>query len=133
MPADAGASHTRTGGLGSALRRLGATFFALVHTRIELLTTELQRERVRITRLLLLAIVALFFLTLGAITLTVFVIALFWDTPYRLLAIGLLTLLYLGVAVGLALFARREAAHGTKPFSASLAQLKKDREQLLSR
>ncbi|HUP96100.1 MAG TPA: phage holin family protein [Burkholderiales bacterium] len=133
MPADASASHTRTGGLGAALRRLGATFFALLHTRIELLTTELQRERVRITRLLLLLIVALFFLTLGAITLTVFVIALFWDTHHRLLAIGLLTLLYLGVAVGLALFAKREAARSMSPFSASLAQLKKDREQLLSR
>jgi len=133
MPADASAGHTRTGGLGAALRRLGTTFFALLHTRIELLTTELQRERVRVTRLLLLLVVALFFLTLGAITFTAFVIALFWDTHHRLLAIGVLMLLYLGVAVGLALFARREAARSTRPFSASLAQLKKDREQLLSR
>ena len=133
MPADASAGHTRTGGLGAALRRLGTTFFALLHTRIELLTTELQRERVRVTRLLLLVIVALFFLTLGAITFTAFVIALFWDTHHRLLAIGVLTLVYLGIAVGLALFAKREAGRSRRPFSASLAQLKKDREQLLSR
>ena len=133
MSADArSAGHTRTGGLGAALRRLGATFFALLHTRIELLTTELQRERVRITRLALLAVVALFFFTLGAITFTVFVIALFWDS-HRLLAIGVLTLIYLGVAAGIALFAKREAARGRRPFSASLAQLEKDREQLLSK
>ena len=125
------AGARRTEGLGGALRRLGATFFALVHTRIELLATELKRERVRVTRLLLFGVVTVFFFILGAITLTIFVIAIFWDT-HRVLVSGLLTLLYLGIAMGVALFAKREAARSVRPFSSSLEQLKKDREQLLS-
>lgn len=126
------ASSRRTEGLIAAVRRLGASFFALVHTRIELAATELKRERVRVTRLLLFAVIAVFFLILGAITFTIFVIAIFWDT-HRVLATGCLALLYLGIAVGVVLFAKREAARSARPFSASLAQLKKDREELLSR
>jgi len=132
MPPDArSATQTRTSGLGASLRGLVAAFFALLHTRIELLAVELKRERVRVTRLLLFGGVALFFFILGAITLTIFVIAIFWDT-HRVLAAGLLTLLYLGIAVAVALYAKREAARSLRPFSASLAQLKKDREQLQS-
>ena len=125
------ASSRRTEGLIAALRRLGVTFFALVHTRIELAATELKRERVRVTRLLLFAAIALFFFILAAFTFTIFVIVIFWDT-HRVLATGCLTLLYLAAAVGVVLFAKREASRSARPFSASLAQLKKDREELLS-
>lgn len=101
----------------------------MLHSRVELLARELERERVRVTRLALLAAIALFFLALGAITATLFVIALFWDSQ-RLLVIGFLTLLYLGVGAAVAMFARREAVRSARPFSASLAQLERDREQL---
>ena len=123
------AAEARTTGLLGSLRRLGASVVAMLHSRVELLARELERERVRVTRLLVLAMIALFFLALGALTATVFVIALFWDSQ-RLMVIGFLTLLYLGVGAAVAIFARREALRGARPFSASLAQLEKDREQL---
>jgi uncharacterized membrane protein YqjE len=119
-------------GVLASLRRLGATLVEVLHTRAELLAREFERERVRITRLLLLGVVALFFLALGAITFTIFIIVLFWDSQ-RLVAIGFLTVLYFAIAIGLALSAKREAAQSAKPFASTVAQLKKDREEFFSR
>lgn len=119
-------------GFLSALRRLGASLVGILHTRAELLARELERERVRVTRLLLLGVVALFFFALGAITFTVFIVVLFWDSQ-RLVAIGFLTVFYFAVSIGLALFIKRGAAQAAKPFASTIAQLKKDREELFSR
>lgn len=103
----------------------------MLHTRGELFACELERERLQLTQLLLLGLVALFFLSLGALTLTLFIIVLFWDS-HRLMVIGLLTLFYLAVGIGFALIARRWAARSARPFAASMAQLKKDREHFAS-
>jgi uncharacterized membrane protein YqjE len=111
-----------------SLRRLASTAVAILHTRVELLAKEFERERTRIARLLLLGVLALFFFALGVITLTIFIIVLFWDSQ-RLVAIGFLTLVYLGIAAGLVFCAKAEAARSTRPFSATVAELKKDREQ----
>jgi uncharacterized membrane protein YqjE len=103
----------------------------MFHTRVELLARELERERIRVTRLLLIGLGALFFLGLGSLTLTMFIIVLFWET-HRLLAIGGLTVLYLGIAAGLAIFAKGEAARSARPFAATVAEFKKDRERFTS-
>jgi uncharacterized membrane protein YqjE len=118
-------------GLLDSLRRLASTAVAILHSRVELLAKEFERERIRVMRLLLVGLLALFFFALGAITLTIFVIVLFWDSQ-RLVAIGFLTLVYLGIAAGLALFAKGEAGRMARPFSATVAELKKDRERFSS-
>jgi uncharacterized membrane protein YqjE len=118
-------------GFFSALRRLGSTFMAVLHTRAELLTREIERERIRVTRLALFGLAALFFGALGVITLTILIIAAFWDSQ-RLVVIGFITLLYFGVAIGLAVFAKREAVAGGRPFSATVEQLRQDRDALRS-
>ena len=117
----------RAPGLLVSLRRLASAFSALLHTRLELLTKEFERERIRVMRLLLIGAVGLFFFALGMLTLTLFVIVIFWDS-YRLEAIGAVTLVYLGVAIGLALYAKGEAGRAARPFASTLAELKKDRE-----
>jgi uncharacterized membrane protein YqjE len=119
-------------GLLTSLRRLGATVVAVLQTRAELIAREFERERVRVTRLLILGVVGLFFFALGTITFTIFIIVLFWDSQ-RLVAIGFLTLLYFAIAAGIAIFAKREAARGAKPFSSTIAQLKHDCELLSPR
>jgi uncharacterized membrane protein YqjE len=116
----------------ASLRRLITSFVGVVHTRAELIAREFERERIRVTRLLLVSVLALFFFALGAMTFTVFIIVLFWDSQ-RLAAIGFLTVLYFAVGIGLAVFVKRDAARGARPFAVTLAQLKKDREELLSR
>ena len=105
---------------------------AVLHTRAELVTRELERERIRVTRLALFGLAALFFGALGVITLTILIIAAFWDSQ-RLVVIGFITLLYFGVAIGLAVFAKREAATGGRPFAATVEQLRQDRDALRSR
>ena len=74
----------------------------------------------------------MFFLALGALTLTLFVIVLFWES-HRLAAIATLTVLYLGTGIGIVLFAKSEAARAKRPFSATIEQLKKDREHFARR
>lgn len=114
-------------GLLVSLRRMGSALAALLHSRFELFSRELQRERVHLTRVLLRAVMALFFFALGMLTLTLFVIVIFWDT-HRLEAIGAITVLYLGIAVALALLAKGEAGRAARPFASTLAEFKKDRE-----
>jgi uncharacterized membrane protein YqjE len=60
-------NHTVHPGLLEILRRLGATVLAILQNRLELLSVELQEERLRLVNALLLtaAIVALGFVTLA--------------------------------------------------------------------
>lgn len=129
--AEPGPAAAESSGLLASLRRLAATLVAVFQTRLELLATEVEEERVRLGRLLLLAAAAAFFLALGILTLTLFVIVLFWDT-HRLLITGLLAALYLGVGLAIGLAARREVLARPRLFAASLSELAKDRERLNS-
>ncbi len=117
----------RPPGLFASLRTLGSTLVTILQSRIELLAHEFERERVRVTRMPILGAVALFFLALGAVTATIFVVVLFWDSQ-RLVAIGFLAALYLAIGGGIALYLKGEASRAARPFSASLEQLRKDRE-----
>ena len=126
------AAEPDTPGLLASLRQLGSALAATLHSRAELLSYELQRERIRATKLLVLGVAAFFFLTLGAITATIFVIVLFWDSQ-RLVVIGFLTVLYLGLSAGIVAAIKRETARAKRPFSASVEQLRRDREHLSRR
>ena len=121
----------RDSGLLASLRRLAATVVELLQTRLELIAVELEEERNRVFRLLILSVVAGFFLALGIITLTFFIILLAWDT-HRLLAAGLLTAAYLAIGALAAVNARNAAKAASRLFSASLAELRKDRDDLAS-
>ena len=119
----------RESGLLAALRRLGATTVELLYTRLELVATELEEERNRILRLLLLTAAAGFFLALGIVLLTLFIIIVAWDTN-RVLAAGLLTSAYFLIGGIFAVTARNAARTHAKLFAATLAELKKDRDGL---
>lgn len=127
--AEPGPAAAESPGLLASLRRLAATLVAVFQTRLELLATEVEEERIRLGRLLLLGAAAAFFLALGILTFTLFVIVLFWDT-HRLLVTGLLAALYLGAGLAIAFAARREALARPRLFAASLSELAKDRERL---
>jgi uncharacterized membrane protein YqjE len=131
MALNARRAQPANGGLMVSLRRLGTTLMSVLHTRIELIARELELERMRITRMLLLGVGAIFFFGLGALTFTMFIIVLFWDSQ-RLVAIGFLTVVYLGIGVALVLIAKGDAGRAKRPFAATLAELKKDREHLAS-
>jgi uncharacterized membrane protein YqjE len=116
-------------GLFRSLGSLVASLVGIAHTRLELLTTELQEEVQRAAQLLLWAAVALLAGMLAVFLGALSVIFYFWET-HRLLAALLITTLFAALAalaVGI-LFAKLRA----KPpiLEATLAELSRDREQL---
>jgi uncharacterized membrane protein YqjE len=129
--AQPGQGAAESPGLLASLRRLASSLAGALQTRLELFATEIEEERVRLARLLLLGVIASFFLALGMLTLTLFFIVLFWDT-HRLLVTGLLAVIYFSAGLAVAYALRREAAAGSQLFSASLSELAKDRERLNS-
>ena len=118
-------------GLMGSVKRLTGSLIAILSTRLELLANELQEERLRLTQMLLLALIALFCLGTGLMLLNAFIVVLFWD-DHRLLALGLLSLVYLVAGAAIAMVARAKAQAGSKLFAASLAELDKDRQALRS-
>lgn len=112
-----------------SLRRLLSTLTSIVSTRLELLANELQEERLRLTQMLLFALVALFCFGMGILLLAVFIVVLFWD-DHRLAALGTLSAIFLALGMLMAMLLRSLARAKSRLFSASLAELAKDRAQL---
>jgi uncharacterized membrane protein YqjE len=121
----------REPGFFASLKAVMTDFAALLHTRLELASTEFEEEMERFKRMLLLAAISLFCFSVGVILLTIFVIVLFWDT-HRLLAVGGLAALYLLAGLIVALVMRSKAAALPKFLSATISEFAKDRERLRS-
>lgn len=116
-------------GLMGSVKRLLSTLISIVITRLELLVNELQEERLRLTRMLVIAWFALFCFGMGILLLTVFIVVLFWD-DHRLAVLGGTCALFFALGTLMAMLLRSKAQAKSKLFSASLAELAKDREQL---
>lgn len=116
-------------GLFASLRNFAATAVAIARTRLELLANEMAEEKIRLSQLVAFGVVALFGLVIGTIFLAVFVTVLFWDS-HRLIALGGFAVLFLGMGAYAAIQFRTRAVAGSGLFSASLAELDKDRQQL---
>jgi uncharacterized membrane protein YqjE len=119
----------QTAGLFASVKTLASTLLGIAQTRLELLASEMEEDRLRMARLMFLSLLAFFFFCLGMVLITLLIIAVFWDT-YRLLTIGLIAAIYIGFAVGLAIYVMRELRRKPKLFSASLAEFVKDRAML---
>jgi len=114
-----------SGGIFASLGRLLKTGLAILHNRLELLLVELQEERWRFFDLLLLAGVVLILgaMTLLVVTVTIVVLCMKAD---RLDLVAWLTGLYL-IATIVAFWRLRCRLQNWAPFSATLAELKKDK------
>jgi uncharacterized membrane protein YqjE len=119
-------------GLFGSVKNLAASLVSHLHTRLELFTIEFAEEKLRLTSLLFGAILALFFIFMAIVLAALFVIAAYWDTPYRLHAVALLTVLFLAGAVITGGMVRAKLKSRPRLFEASLAELYKDRQQLNS-
>jgi uncharacterized membrane protein YqjE len=125
----AGAKRSR--GLLGSVKNLAATLVAVAQTRLQLLANEIQEESLRLCRLWLLSIIAVFFLAFSVLLFTLLVVAAYWDSN-RLLAIGGFATLYLIIGIVLAIELRRRAAVDSRLFEASLGEFAKDQEKLSS-
>jgi uncharacterized membrane protein YqjE len=91
--------------------------------------TELEEERERLKQSLILTLVLLFGVGLGLILVTIFAVAIFWQAGW-VYALGGLALVYLGIGIGAGLLLRNAKASKPPLFSATLAEMAKDRDRL---
>lgn len=115
--------------LGEAVGRIAATLVAMVRTRLELASVEMEEQSQRWLSYLLMSLLALFLFGVAVVLAALFVVILFWDT-HRIGAV-------LGLA---AVFALAAAAIGMKVrsgmkaqpalLSATIGELRKDLEFL---
>jgi len=117
-----------TGGLFSALRNIAVTLLATGRTRLELLSNELEEEKFRAVRLLMVAQGLVFCLGVGILLVVAFLAALFWEQ--RLAVLGIFALLFLALGGACLVGLRQATRRPQKPFSASLAELQEDLQQL---
>ena len=119
-------------GLFGSVKNLAASLVSHLHTRLELFTIEFAEEKLRLTSLLFGAILALFFIFMAIVLAALFVIAAYWDTPYRLHAVAILAVSFLAGAGITGGMVRAKLKSRPRLFEASLAELYKDRQQLNS-
>ena len=120
--------HQRRG-LFDSIKTLTATLLAIAQTRLELLATELEEERLRLTSILVWTFVALFCGGCGVIFIAMVFVVTLWDTN-RLLAVGIPAIVFLlGAALAWLIVLSKTKAK-TRLFAASLAELGKDRDRL---
>jgi uncharacterized membrane protein YqjE len=129
---DVDTTETRTTGLLASLQRLLGSFAEILHTRVEILSTEVEEAGWIVRQLLFYVLVSVFFLGLGLLTATLFVVKASPET-YQLYVLGGFALLYLGIGAITALVLRHKLQTRPRLFSTTLAELDKDRNHLVTR
>jgi uncharacterized membrane protein YqjE len=119
-------------GLFHSLSNFAGSLIAIAHTRLQLLTTELQEEVRQVGAILLWAFIAAFAamtaLFLGALA----VIFVFWDT-YRIAASLAMIALFIAIALAAALVLVKKLRSKPPLLDDTLAELAKDRDNLRTR
>jgi len=116
-------------GIIASLRRLCDTVLALVHNRVELFAAELEEQKVRLVRLLVLAAVTVFLGNTAVLMITAAILILVGDGLRVPVVIGL-CLIYVTAAIAAFLVLRKELRGAPPPFKGTVAELKKDRDWL---
>lgn len=113
-----------------SLQALGSTLVGIGRTRLELFGLELAEQKTLGLRMAGMAAAGLVCLVMAASVLTMLLIVLFWETPYRLWAIAIVGLAW--ALAGSLLFWRVLAAtkQARHPFELTLAELERDRAAL---
>jgi len=119
-------------GLLDSVSMLAATLVAMTHTRLDLLSSDLEEDRAHWLSLLVFALVALFCLGVGVVLATLLLVVAYWDS-HRLLVLATLAGLFLAAGLAAWGIALRKAKSKPKLFAASLSELLKDRQHLVSR
>ena len=122
-------SSKHTAGLLSSGQRFLSSLLSVVQTRIEIVATEFEEERARIKQLVLHGVFALVFISLGIITLTVFITLWLWEL-YGVQALGVMGVIFLGTGIAIGLRGRSNDRQRPRLFSTTLAELGKDRQTL---
>jgi uncharacterized membrane protein YqjE len=114
--------------LGS-VRELARTILSIVETRARIAATELEEQAVRLVEIAIWFALAILFFAVALVFFSLLVLIAFWDS-HRLLAAGLLAIVYLAVGLAAMLVTRARLRDRPALFSSTLDELGKDLEQL---
>ena len=114
-------------GLLNSLRRFGGGLLATVQDRVELVSLELQEEKLRLIQTFIWISAAIFASAMALTFASLTLVYLFWESA-RLAVLGGLTVLYAGAAVAIIITLRRFLARQPRPCAATIEELKQDRE-----
>lgn len=125
---DGGASGSPSG-IVASLKRIGDRLLAIVAGRLQLLSIELQEEKLRALDLLLWLAVG-FGLCLIGLVMAGVAVALFVEALLGVGGLAVVAVAILGGAAGIFWHVRNKLKTGPPPFAQTIAELKKDRECL---
>lgn len=121
-----------TTGLFQSFSNFAGSLIAIAHTRLQLLTTELQEEVRQVGAILLWAFIAAFAAMLGLFLGALAVIFVFWDT-HRIAASLAMIAVFVGIAIVAALVLAKKLRSKPPLLDDTLAELAKDRDNLKAR
>ncbi len=116
-------------GILESLRKLGRTGVAALQNRLELLAVEVEEQKVRLVKVLVLAGAAVFLGNTALLAVSVTIVMLAGEGARLAVLIGL-TIIYVLAALWAFLALRKELRSAPPPFQDTVAELKKDTEWL---
>lgn len=119
-------------GLFESIAELSSTLISAAHTRLALLSTDLEEDRAHLFSLVLLYIAAVFFLMIGLVLAVILLALVLWES-HRVFALSAVAVFFL--VLGALVWAVAMYKVKTKPklFSSSLSVLLKDKDSLDAR
>lgn len=115
--------------IARTLGRIGADFVALLHTRGELATVEIEEEALRYFSYLLMALAAMFFLALALLLAVLLLVVLYWD-DYRVAVLLILIGLFAGCGIYIGMQIRERYRHKPRLLGTTLVELARDIDAL---
>ncbi len=112
-------------GLFASVKRMLATLVALLETRIELVSVELEEQLAAVVSLLLWGVTAIFFGSLSVLLLALTIVLVFWD-EHRLLAAGLVTGGFGAICLAAVVVLRRRLRARPRLLGATVGELHRD-------
>ena len=116
-------------GLFASFKILVTSLVAITHTRLDLLLTDFEEDRLRLLGILSQTLVGLFCLGVGLVLASILLVVAFWET-HRLLVLGSLAAFFVASGLITLAFVIDKIRAKPKLFASSLAELLKDWQQL---
>lgn len=114
-----------------SLARLAATVLETLHTRLELISVEVEEEMARYSSYLLWIVVALFCAGIAILLAILLVVVLFWDSHREAVLLSLIGV-FAGIAIFLGWWLRESMRNKPRLLAYSLEELKRDTATLRS-
>ena len=110
-----------------SIGRVVSTLVAMLHTRLELVSVELEEELIRFSSYFIVSLIALFCAGVAVVLVIFLIIVLFWD-DHRIAVLLTLIGVFGAASILVAAWLRKQFLDRPRLFEHSIAELKKDVE-----